>query len=212
MTRNSIATIRKAELSAAAYTALSMHGLKGTTLEAVAKIAGVSKASVLHYFESKDALLESALRQSSTMLLREAIILLKVAETPWERIHAVIEANLSPTSYNPQVAHGWVALCSEGAHSEKYKRIQNVIYQRTKSNIYSAMKLVATPYLAQTTTQLIITLIDGLWIRCSLHSEGFDRDAAREHFNLVLGSIFPNSEDRIAGQKRMAIVSASLFS
>lgn len=207
MARQSIAAIRQAELADAAYIALSKYGMTGTSLSSVAKIAGVSKASVLHYFKNKDALLEAALRQANTALRKEAVLLLNEAETPWERVYAVIEANLSPTSYNPQVAHAWVALCSEVSHSEQFQRIQNVIYRRNWSNIYSAVKQFTTIEHAQKTTQLIITLIDGLWIRRSLQSEGFDRETARAQMDFVLCSVFPNDKDLLAGQKRMADIS-----
>jgi len=68
MARQSIGDIRRAELSQAAFEALVRHGIRGTTLDRVAKIAGVSKGVVLHHFRDKDALFEGVQRKANTVL------------------------------------------------------------------------------------------------------------------------------------------------
>lgn len=211
MARKSMAAIRKAELAEAAYVALSRNGIQGTTLTAVAEIAGVSKASVLHYYESKDALLEGALRQANAVLLQEATKLLRMCNTPWERIYAVIEANLSPTSFTPQVAHAWVALCSEVPHNLQYQRIQTVIYRRNWSNVYAAMRQFCDEDLAFRATQLLLTLFDGIWLRCSLHPQGVARQDALEQIDFILEIVFPNDRERISAQRNLGKISEILF-
>ena len=64
MARLSIERIRRAELAEAAWQALQQWGVTGTTLARVAELAGVSKGIVLHYFSSKDALMEAAMRRA----------------------------------------------------------------------------------------------------------------------------------------------------
>ena len=49
----SIRSIRQSELSRAAFEAVVRFGLRGTTLERVGEIAGVSKGVVLHHFKDK---------------------------------------------------------------------------------------------------------------------------------------------------------------
>ena len=51
----SIRSIRQLELSRAAFEAVVKFGLRGTTLERVGAIAGVSKGVVLHHFKDKGA-------------------------------------------------------------------------------------------------------------------------------------------------------------
>ena len=53
MKNNSIRSIRRAELSKAAFEAVIKYGLRGTTLDKVGDIAGVSKGVVLHHFKDK---------------------------------------------------------------------------------------------------------------------------------------------------------------
>jgi len=59
---------RRAEMmsviSAAALEQFSQHGLRGTSTQAIADRAGISKQQLHYYIESKDALYESLLRQT----------------------------------------------------------------------------------------------------------------------------------------------------
>ena len=100
MPKKSIADIRREEFATAAFAVLSEHGMHGTTLQRVAERTGASKASVLHYFGSKQILIETALRKANATLRREAVALMGLAETPWERFYAIIEANFSQTTFN----------------------------------------------------------------------------------------------------------------
>ena len=68
MQTKSIRSIRRAELSRAAFEAVVRYGLRKTTLEKVGDLAGVSKGVVLHHFKDKSALLEAVFRRSNTVL------------------------------------------------------------------------------------------------------------------------------------------------
>ena len=52
----------------AAFEAVVLYGLRGTTLEKVGEIAGVSKGVVLHHFKDKGSLLEAVIRRTNGML------------------------------------------------------------------------------------------------------------------------------------------------
>ena len=62
MPRRSLEHIRREQLSRAAFETLAEHGLKGTSLLRVAEKADLSKSVVLHYFKTKEALMEAAVR------------------------------------------------------------------------------------------------------------------------------------------------------
>lgn len=206
MGRRDISRIRRAEYAAAAYRALMRHGSAGTSLAKVAEEAGASKANMLHYFKTKEALLAAALRHANAELLREAVLLLSEAETPWERIYAVIETNLSPTSFRPEVAHGWIALCAGVPHVPVYQRIQTVIYARMRSNLIGPLRALLPNEDAALITELMTTSIDGIWLRCGLSLGGVSQDEARAQLEAVLDARLPDSEERRAASERMAEV------
>ncbi len=86
MGRRPLSHIRRKEFAQAAHTSLTRHGVAGTTLARVAETAGVSKASLLHYFKTKDELLEAALRDGNATVRDENAALMKVALGPWQRV------------------------------------------------------------------------------------------------------------------------------
>lgn len=210
MGRRDISRIRRAEYAAAAYRALMRHGNEGTSLARVAEEAGASKANVLHYFKTKEALLAAALRHANAELLREAVLLLGEARTPWERVYAVIETNLSPTSFRPEVAHAWIALCAGVPHVPVYQRIQTVIYARMRSNLIGPLRSLLPASDAALVTDLMTTAIDGIWLRCGLSLDGVTQEQARAQLDAVLDARLPDSDTRRAARARMAEVARLL--
>ena len=95
MQARSISSIRRSELSQAAFEAVIRYGLRGTTLEKVGEIAGVSKGVVLHHFKDKSALLEAVFRRSNSVLSMSLLRLYRHAESPYERFWAIAYANFS---------------------------------------------------------------------------------------------------------------------
>ncbi|SFP02009.1 transcriptional regulator, TetR family [Cohaesibacter marisflavi] len=212
MGRRNISQIRRAEYAAAAYRTLMKHGLQGTSLSRVAEEAGASKANVLHYYQSKEALLSAALRYANAVLCKEAIILLREAKTPWERIYAVLETNLSPTSFRTDVAHAWISLCAGVPHITSYQRIQTVIYARMRSNLIGPLRSLLPEQDANLMSDVLTTAVDGLWLRCGLSLDGLSQDAARDQLDAVLDARLPASEDRQRARDRMIDVSRIMAS
>ena len=103
MRAKSIRSIRQLELSRAAFEAVVKFGLRGTTLERVGDIAGVSKGVVLHHFKDKSALLEAVFRRSNSLLSMSLVELFQHTETQYERLWAIAHANFSEPIYNKEV-------------------------------------------------------------------------------------------------------------
>ncbi|MDE9449962.1 TetR family transcriptional regulator C-terminal domain-containing protein [Aliiroseovarius sp. Z3] len=182
---------------------LSSHGMQGTTLQRVAEHTGVSKASVLHYFSNKQNLIETALRRANTMLRLEAVAFLNLAETPWERFYAVVEANFSPTTFHAEVAHGWIAMCAEVPHNPQFQRLQTAIYRRLNTNLYSALKDTgASETEAKSVAHTVSLLIDRLWLRCGLQIGGLNREEAIVQIEGVVGLHFPDDTDASSPKTR----------
>ncbi len=211
MGRRNISEVRRAEYAAAAYRALMKYGNQGTSLARVAEEAGASKANVLHYFKTKEALLAAAMRHANAELMREAVQLLGEARTPFERIYAVVETNLSPTLFRPEVARAWIALCAGVPHVLAYQRIQTVIYARLRSNLMGPLRNILSDEDATLMSDLLATTIDGIWLRCGLSARGVTQPEARTQLEAVLDARLPDSEDRRMARDRMREVGRILL-
>jgi AcrR family transcriptional regulator len=71
---------RPAELTAAAFALFAEQGFAATRLEDVATRAGVSKATIYRYFESKDALFEAVVKSAIAPRFAEAEVLVDAFE------------------------------------------------------------------------------------------------------------------------------------
>jgi TetR/AcrR family transcriptional repressor of bet genes len=173
-----ISAIRRKELRQAAFEVLQQEGMAGATLEKVATHAGASKGIVLHYFRSKQELFEHAMREANLSLSEAVSARLKQATTPYERLEAIIEGNFEERFFRPSICHAWLSLCAEVPREPQLARIQKVIHARMRSNLMSALVHLLPRAECEAVVLAITALIDGLWLRAGLQSEGLTRDIA----------------------------------
>lgn len=173
-----ISEIRRRELRHAAYEVLQTEGMAGATIEKVAHKAGASKGIVLHYFKSKQQLFEHAMRHSNALLRDEVVRRMRLARTPEDRLWAIIEGNFSAEFFTPAICHAWLTLCAEVPRDPQLARIQRVIHARMRSNLRTALTALVPPDQTESITLGITTLIDGLWLRLGLRSDGISAPEA----------------------------------
>ncbi|KRD64205.1 MULTISPECIES: transcriptional regulator BetI [Sinorhizobium/Ensifer group] len=186
-----ISEIRRRELRRAAFEVLQKEGMAGATLEKVATHAGASKGIVLHYFANKQELFEHAMREANAALKEAVVVRLNRARTPRERLEAIIEANFEERFFQPSVCHAWLSLCAEVPREPQLARIQKVIHARMRSNLLSALVDLLPAEDCETVALGITSLIDGLWLRLGLQSEGLTRDTALSQMRDYLAHRIP---------------------
>ncbi len=174
MARQTIRDIRRAELSQAAFDALVQYGIRGTTLDRVAKIAGVSKGVVLHHFKDKDALFEGVQRKANTVLRDCVTELLRHADTPLERLYAIIVGNFAAPVFQQEICHAWISLCSDVPHNRQSQRIQTAVHARMRSNLMSALRPMVGADAAPRIAFHLRTVMDGIWLRASFQIAPMD--------------------------------------
>ena len=185
MQARSISSIRRSELSQAAFEAVIRYGLRGTTLEKVGEIAGVSKGVVLHHFKDKSALLEAVFRRSNSLLNISLLRLYRHTESPYERFWAIAYANFSETIYNREVCQAWVSLLAEVPHNSMCQRVQAANNARIKSNLSHELRHFLVENRVSEVANLLGTLIDGIWVRAGLFAITPDCEKALDEFEFT---------------------------
>lgn len=198
MSAKSIRSVRRAELSSAAFEAVVRYGLRGTTLEKVGQIAGVSKGVVLHHFKDKSSLLEAVFRRSNALLSEAVIELYGHTETPYERLWAIVIANFSDTIFNRRVCQAWVSLMSEVPHNAQCQRIQTACNARIDSNLRHELKHFLNKQDTVKTSYHLGLLIDGLWVRSGLQAEAMTSHAAIREMEYAILKHLPNDTGSVA--------------
>lgn len=186
MNTRSISFIRRAELSKAAFEAVAQFGLRGTTLEKVGDIAGVSKGVVLHHFKDKSSLLEAVFRRSNSLLSEAVIELYRYAQNPYERLWAIIFANFYDTIFNHKVCQAWLALTAEVPHNKQCQRIQTACHARIHTNLKHELRMLCNADESQKIAKQLGVTIDGIWVRAGLQFAPMPSQQAIDEVEFVL--------------------------
>lgn len=94
---------RKAAILKAALAVFARQGLDGASVEAIAQAAGISKANLLYYHPSKEALYVAVLEQGLAQWLAP-LARFTAEEDPAEAIAALIAAKLAMSRDHPEVS------------------------------------------------------------------------------------------------------------
>jgi AcrR family transcriptional regulator len=87
---------------AEAEASLGEHGYHGTRLHEIASRVGIQKASLFHYFPSKDDLYCAVVNEGFGETEQTIRRVLETAATPFEKLRALIEAYVDMVASHPQ--------------------------------------------------------------------------------------------------------------
>ena len=136
----------------------------------IAKSAGASPGLVFHYFQDKEGLFLAAMRwilRDYGADVREA---LKGAETPRDRLEAIIQANFGMTSLRRDTIAAWVNFYALALRAEPARRLLTVYHRRLHSNLIHDLRPLIGER-ADEVAQRIGGLIDGLYLRYALEGK-----------------------------------------
>lgn len=94
---------RKAAILAAALAVFARLGLEGASVEAIAQAAGVSKANLLYYHPSKEALYVAVLEQGLSLWLAP-LARFRREDDPVQAIGSLIDAKLTMSRDHPEIS------------------------------------------------------------------------------------------------------------
>jgi transcriptional repressor BetI len=183
--------IRRRQLIEATIASIHEVGFAESSLSRISARAGVSTGIVHHYFEDKAELLESTLRQLGANLRLAVVRRLNTAHTPVERLLAVIDGNIGTDQFTPEGVSAWLAFWAQVPTSPRLARVQAIIISRLHDNLVHALKLLGRKD-ADEIAGVTEALIDGLWLRAALSSDGPNPARARrlvlDYLNAKLGT------------------------
>lgn len=160
--------IRTEQLISAAIQAIDEVGFCEVTVSQIARRAGLSTALAHHYFGSKDQLIAATMRHLLTELGEGVLARLRGAETPQERIQAIVEGNFAPTQMRPEVYSAWLAFYLRTRTSPDARRLFQIYSARLCSNIAHALSPFLARKQAREIAELATAMIDGIWLHRAL--------------------------------------------
>lgn len=184
--------IRRDALLKATIAEIGRTGTMDVTVSQIAKKAGMSSALAHHYFGGKEQIFLAAMRHTLTVYGAEVRGALAMAETPKDRLRAIVSAGFSTTNFRKDVIAVWLNFYVLAQRSDEANRLLLVYKGRLHSNLVHALR----PLLGERAPEAadrIGGLIDGIYIRQVLGATPpSGKDAVRQvltAIELELGSV-----------------------
>ncbi|WP_421692710.1 transcriptional regulator BetI [Aestuariivirga sp.] len=171
--------IRRRQLVEAAVAVIHEQGFAQATVARIARHAGVSAGMVHHYFEDKDELLFATMRHLLADLRADAVARLALAESPRQRICAIIDSCFGDRQFDERVFSAWLALYGNARHSARLMNILSVYHRRLKSSLLHDLRRLLPEAEAPRLADGIAAMIDGLWLRYALTGKPADPETPR---------------------------------
>ena len=188
---------RRQQLIDATIKSISNKGLGGLTLADVANEAGLSQGIVNLHFKSKENLLSETLRflveDYDTQFMQTVE---RSSGRPAETLLALMEMDLKPAICDRKKLSVWFAFWGEAKAVPTYQKIC-AAYDDKFCGVIEGLcdRIISegnyTEVNAQTVTDTLSSLTDGLWLSCLINPKSFDRIAALRCIYSYLCVVFP---------------------
>lgn len=160
--------LRRRALIDATISAIGERGSLDVTMSEIAGRAGVSSALAHHYFGAKDDLLQATMRHLLAELNADTRHALSEAQTPRDRVSAVIAVSFSDKQFRPETIAAWLSFYVEAQKSTALRRLLRVYARRLHSNLLNGLSHLMPRTDADHVAEGIAALVDGLYIRRAL--------------------------------------------
>jgi AcrR family transcriptional regulator len=189
---------RQQQLLDATIKCISKKGLGSMTLADVANEAGLSQGIVNLHFKSKDNLL----RETLVYLFEDydTEFMHTVAKSPPQaaaKLLALMEMDLKPSICERKKLAVWFAFWGEASAVPTYRKICATYEQKYDDIMLDlAGNIIGegnyTDIDAQTVTDVLTSMTDGLWLACLIHPKTFNRSTAMKSIYSYLHAVFPD--------------------
>lgn len=169
--------IRKAALVEATILEIGQHGGLDVTVSQIARRAGMSSGLAHHYFGSKEDMFLAAMRHILAVYGAEVRGALIMADTPQQRVQAILRASFGATNFRSEVVSAWLNFWLMSKGNPGARRLLTIYERRLQSNLTACLRPLlgdAAPRVAEATG----AMIDGTYLRQALKLSPPDQKAA----------------------------------
>jgi TetR/AcrR family transcriptional repressor of bet genes len=173
-------------------------GISGASVSRIVGKSGLSRGMIHLHFESKEKLLVEAARFMADDYYRNLFRFIDAAPaTPAQRLIAMIEADLDEGSLNEKTIAIWFAFRGAARAHNAFARYSDTRDRRLRDLFTTAFaelmgKPADTPEVVDAAIGTI-ALMEGMWADYFLHSDAFDRNAAKRVVLRFIAGVLPES-------------------
>jgi len=192
----------KSRLIDATLQSISENGIADTTTSKISEIADVSKATIHHYFDSKENLLYETMLHLLRLMKEQSQLRLKGALTPRAKLMAVVESvSLDCSGDAAETGGAWFSFWAQSDHTPGLARLMSIYSRRLRSHLrhfLAQMFRAELPEASRETEDLehvvdgITSLIHGSFVSFSIGESKLDPAAAvaliSEYLDMVIAA------------------------
>ena len=193
--------VRRHQLIEATIDSLAKRGYSETTMADVADGAGLSRGIVNFHFESKEKLLVATLKYMAdeySAHWRSAYQ--KAGDDPTRQLALLVAADFDRMICNKRKLAAWCAFWGEAKSRPTYQALcgaRDEAYQNVFVEICARLKTDSGyDYKAYETAVGLCAMLEGLWLRLMMGTEGVTRESAHAVACEYLASVFPKQFSR----------------
>lgn len=186
MGRKRIRDIRNEELIEATIVAVHKRGYSVVTMAEIAQEAGASAASINYYFGSKEGLMEATMRHLLRKLRTAMIAGYSAAQTPKERLYAVMDANFSDALFTVPQCSIWMQFWANAPYSPRLARLHRINRTRVRSHVRAELTNLLPVDRVETARSALQCYMDGVWLEAAQSERSVDAQAARRAAHRVV--------------------------
>lgn len=192
MSRTRIRDIRHDELITATITAVHKRGYAVVTMAEIAAEAGASAASINYYFGAKEKLMEATMRRLLNLLKEAMLERYTHAQTPHERLMAVLDANFADRLFTNAQCSIWMQFWANAPYSETLQRLHRINRARVTSHFRAELRDLVPETRRETVREALQCYMDGVWLEAAQSDAPLNaaqvRAEARDVADLLLRS------------------------
>ncbi len=169
---------RRDALVRATISEIAVSGAADITVARIAKRAGMSPALAHHYFGSKNNMLLAAMRHVLFVFAAEVRGALVMADTPRERLTAIVRACFAPSNFRDEVVAAWLNFYVQAQREGQTRRLLHIYHARLRSNLMYALRPLSDD--PERLAEGIGAMIDGLYVRQALRRDNLTSAASTD--------------------------------
>lgn len=198
---------RRQQLIEATIDSLARRGYSETTMADVADGAGLSRGIVNFHFESKEKLLIATLQYMSDEYAAHWRANFDEADdVPSDQLRALVTADFDRSICTRRKLAAWCAFWGEAKSRPTYQALcgaRDETYQRLVADLCRKLKQEADyTYDPEAIALALSSVLEGLWLRLMMGTEGVTRHTALESAFEFLAVAFPRHFERPQGNQK----------
>ena len=197
--------ITRERLIDATIESVYQHGYADTTIAKISDLAEVSPATVHHYFDNKEGLLDQTMRRLLDIMHSRVVDGCAQADSPRGKLDAVIHSVLGDEQSDDRASSVWLSFWVHAEYNPGLRRVRDLYSRRLRSNIRAYLRQILREIgaadldeRADQAVAAVVAMLHGAWLSHAIGEAAgieFARQLVWDYLEMLLARAREPSSD-----------------